>query len=165
MFILVYIDINAMSVGEINMEHNEDLIYQLKVALATSFTFYMKAHNYHINVECKNFSEVHKFFGKIYEEVHGYTDSIAELIRTCGSYSPFSYSRFLELSKTVEETTVPPVDLMFENLCSDNEILLATLYTARKAAEDIGNYGITNHLEDMITATQKRHWMLNSFKM
>lgn len=146
-------------------QDNEDLIYQLKVALATAFTFYMKAHNYHINVECRNFSEVHEFFGEIYEEVHGYTDGIAEEIRTLNSYSPFSYSRFLELSKIAEETTVPPVEMMFQNLRSDNEVLLAALYTARKAADDIGNYGITNHLEDMITATQKRHWMLNSFKM
>jgi starvation-inducible DNA-binding protein len=146
-------------------QDNEDLIYQLKVALATAFTFYMKAHNYHINVECRNFSEVHEFFGEIYEEVHGYTDGIAEEIRTLDSYSPFSYSRFLELTQIVEETAVPPVEIMFENLRSDNEILLATLYTARKAADDIGNYGITNHLEDMITATQKRHWMLKSFKM
>ena len=146
-------------------QDNEDLIYQLKVALATAFTFYMKAHNYHINVECRNFSEVHEFFGEIYEEVHGYTDAIAEEIRTLDSYSPFSYSRFLELTQIAEETTVPPVEIMFQNLCSDNEIFLTTLYTARKAADDIGNYGITNHLEDMITATQKRHWMLKAFKM
>jgi len=146
-------------------QDNEDLIYQLKVALATAFTFYMKAHNYHINVECKNFSEVHEFFGEIYEEVHGYADAIAEEIRTLDSYSPFSYSRFAELSKITEETTVPPVELMFQNLTADNDILLASLYTAHKAADDVGNYGITNHLEDMITATQKRRWMLKSFKM
>jgi starvation-inducible DNA-binding protein len=146
-------------------QDNENLIDQLKVALATAFTFYMKAHNYHINVECRNFSEVHEFFGEIYEEVHGYTDSIAELIRTLGTYSPFSYSRFIELSNISEETTVPTVDIMFQNLCSDNETLLATLYSTRKAAEDVGNYGITNHLEELITATQKRHWMLKSHKM
>ena len=146
-------------------QDNEDLIYQLKVALATAFTFYMKAHNYHINVECKNFSEYHEFFGDIYEEVHGWTDSLAEEIRTLDSYSPFSYSRFQELSNITEETTVPPVDLMFQNLTADNDTLLATLYTAHKAADAVGNYGITNHLEDMITATQKRRWMLRSFKM
>lgn len=146
-------------------QDNEDLIYQLKVALATAFTFYMKAHNYHINVECKNFSEYHEFFGDIYEEVHGYTDGIAEEIRTLGSYSPFSYSRFVELSIITEETTVPTVEIMFQNLTQDNETLLATLYSAHKAADEVGNYGITNHLEDMITATQKRRWMLKSFKM
>jgi DNA-binding ferritin-like protein len=54
---------------------------------------------------------------------------------------------------------------MFQNLVTDNDILLDTLYAAHKAADAVGNYGITNHLEDMITATQKRRWMLRSFKM
>ena len=146
-------------------QDNEDLIYQLKVALATAFTYYMKAHNYHINVESKNFSEYHEFFGDIYAEVHGWTDGLAEEIRTLGSFSPFSYSRFSELSTISEETTVPPVETMFSNLTADNEILLNTLYTAHKAADVVGNFGITNHLEDMITATQKRRWMLKAHTM
>lgn len=146
-------------------QDNEDLIYQLKVALATAFTFYMKAHNYHINVEGPHFSEYHEFLGDVYAEVWGWTDGIAEEIRTLDSYSPFSYSRFSELSAIAEETTVPPVETMFQNLVADNATLLATLYTARKAADEVGNFGITNHLEDMITATQKRHWMLKAFKM
>lgn len=146
-------------------QDNEDLIYQLKVALATAFTYYMKAHNYHINVESANFSEYHEFFGDIYAEVWGWTDGLAEEIRTLDSFSPFSYSRFSELSNIQEETTVPPVAAMFQNLTADNDTLLATLYTARKAADEVGNFGITNHLEDMITATQKRHWMLKAFKM
>lgn len=146
-------------------QDNEDLVDKLKVALATAFTYYMKAHNYHINVEGKNFSEYHEFFGDIYEEVWGWTDGIAEQIRTLDSYSPFSYSRFSYLSRITEETFVPPVDVMFQNLVTDNDILLDTLYAAHKAADAVGNYGITNHLEDMITATQKRRWMLRSFKM
>jgi starvation-inducible DNA-binding protein len=147
------------------MEQNEELVNELKITLATVFTFYMKAHNYHINVECRNFSEYHEFFGEIYEEVWGWADTIAEEIRTLDSYSPFSYSRFSELSNIKEETFVPPVELMFQNLTSDNAILLNTLYTARKAADEVGNFGITNRLENMITATQKRQWMLRSFKM
>lgn len=146
-------------------QDNENLIDQLKVALATAFTFYMKAHNYHLNVECKNFSEYHEFFGDIYTEVWGWTDGIAEQIRTLDTYSPFSYSRFVELSRVSEETFVPPVELMFANLIADNEKLLETLYAAHASANAVSNFGITNHLEDLITATQKRHWMLKSFKM
>jgi starvation-inducible DNA-binding protein len=146
-------------------QDNEDLIHELKVALATVFSVYMNAHNYHINVECKNFLEYHEFFGTIYEEVWGWADVLAEQIRTLDSYSPFSYSRFKELSLVEEETTVLPVELMFNKLIDNNNILLQSLYSAHKAADAVGNYGITNILEDMITATQKRRWMLRSFKM
>lgn len=144
-------------------QDNEDLIFQLKKALATVFTFYMKAHNYHINVTGPNFSQYHEFIGGIYNEVWGWADEIAEEIRTLDSFSPFSYSRFIELSDITEDTTVPTVSSMFTTLTQDNATMLSTLYATRAAAEAVSNFGITNHIEDMITATQKRQWMLKSF--
>ena len=146
-------------------QDNEDLIFQLKKTLATVFTFYMKAHNYHINVTGPNFSQYHEFIGGIYEEVWGWADELAEEIRTLDSFSPFSYSRFIELSDVTEDITVPTVSTMFANLVQDNATMLQTLYAARAAADAIGNFGITNHIEDMITASQKRQWMLTSFKL
>lgn len=146
-------------------QSNEDLIFQLKKALATVFTFYMKAHNYHVNVTGSDFSQYHEYFGSIYSEVWGWADELAEEIRTLDSFSPFSYSRFLELTDISEDTTVPAVETMFQNLVTDNATMLQTLYTTRAAAEAVGNFGITNHIEDMITASQKRQWMLKSFKV
>lgn len=143
---------------------NEDLIQQLKVALATVFSFGMKAQNYHINVVGNDFAQHHEFFGGIYEEAFGWADTIGELIRTLDSFTPFSYSRFSELTKISDETTVTEVPQMYKNLVADNETLLETLYIAHEAASQVKNWGITNQLEDFITATQKRHWMLKSFR-
>ena len=143
---------------------NEDLIFQLKVALATVFSFAMKAQNYHINVVGPNFYQYHEFFGDSYEEVFEWADGIGEEIRTLDSFTPFSLSRFSELTKISDETTLPTVDVMFQTLVADNAIMLETLYAAHAAAEAVKNWGITNHIEDMISATQKRHWMLKAFK-
>lgn len=142
---------------------NEDLVYFLKVALATDFSFYMKAHNYHVNVRCASFAEIHQFLGGVYQEAWEAADVIAEQIRTLDSFSPFSYARFAELSKIEDEITVPTVDEMFSRLIADNETLLSCLYEARREADAIGNFGVTNILEDIISAVQKRHWMLKSF--
>lgn len=144
---------------------NEDLVYLLKVALATNFSFYMKAHNYHVNVRCKSFAEYHEFLGGVYQEAWSASDVLAELIRTLDTFSPFSYARFAELSKIEDELTVPEAETMFARLISDNDTLLTTLYEARREADNIGNFGITNILEDLISAVQKRQWMLRSFDM
>jgi starvation-inducible DNA-binding protein len=144
---------------------NETLIKLLKVALATDFSFYMKAHNYHVNVRCKSFAEYHEFLGDIYQDAWNAADIIAEQIRTLDAFSPFSYARFAELSKIEDELTVPDVETMFARLIEDNETLLATLYEARREADSVGNFGITNVLEDIISSVQKRHWMLKSFDM
>jgi starvation-inducible DNA-binding protein len=145
--------------------NNDDLILKLKMLLATDFSFYMKAHNYHVNVRCKSFAEYHQFLGEIYQETWEAADTIAELIRTLDSFSPFSYTRFSELSRISDELTVPDVVTMFNTLIADNATLLDMLYVARQSADVAGNFGITNVLEDLISATQKRHWMLKSFNM
>jgi DNA-binding ferritin-like protein len=46
----------------------EELHNAAKIAFATSFSFYLKAHNFHWNVEGEDFLEYHDLFGKIYED-------------------------------------------------------------------------------------------------
>ena len=70
----------------------------LKVALADTFAFYLKAHYFHWNVTGADFPQYHDFLGNLYQEVYGAVDPIAELIRTTGDYAPGSFSRYAELS-------------------------------------------------------------------
>jgi DNA-binding ferritin-like protein len=46
----------------------EELQKITKIAFASEFTFYLKAHFFHWNVEGENFYQYHKLFGKIYDE-------------------------------------------------------------------------------------------------
>ena len=55
------------------------LIESLKIALADTVAFYVKAQNFHWNVEGADFHEFHDFFGDLYEETQGAVDVIAEL--------------------------------------------------------------------------------------
>ena len=71
----------------------EELINKMKVVLASSFAFYLKAHNFHWNVEGVNFPQYHEFFGNLYEEVHSAIDKIAEEIRALDAYAPGSLKR------------------------------------------------------------------------
>lgn len=141
----------------------EQLISQMKVVLATSFSLYLKSHNYHWNVTGTNFGQYHEFFGDLYEEIHASIDTTAEEIRKLGSFSPGSLTRYAELARIEDESMVPDAPTMFRRLASDNDKLIELLYMARKTADSIGAFGTVNYLEDRISIHEKHAWMLKSF--
>ena len=140
-----------------------ELIEALKKAQATTFALYLKAHNFHWNVEGPDFAQYHGFLGDFYAEVFGAVDTIAELIRTLDAYAPGSFSRFQQLSTIEDELTVPRGIVMIARLYADNQRVLATLTDAYRMAESAGNYGVSNALQDRITIHEKHGWMLRSF--
>ena len=141
----------------------DPLVESLKKALASTFAFYLKAHNYHWNVEGHSFSEYHTFLGDLYTEVFGAVDTIAEHIRTLDAYVPGSFVRFQQLSSIEDELSVPSGRAMMTKLYADNLRVLADLQAAHSVAETMGKRGIVNFLEDRIDTHEKHGWMLRSF--
>jgi len=139
-----------------------ELTDSLKVVLADTFAFYLKAHNYHWNVEGPNFPQYHKFLQKLYEEVFEAADRIAEQIRAQGEYAPGSFSRYSDLTTIKDAVSVPDALIMFKNLADDNDKVIASLKTAYKDAEDAGEIGVSNFLQDRTDIHKKHGWMLRS---
>jgi len=138
------------------------LIDELKKVHADAFTFYLKAHFYHWNVEGSDFPQYHDFLQNLYQEVFASIDSLAELIRTLDSYAPGTLTRLKELT-TIEETDdVPDAKTMMTRLLQENNILRASLLTAYTTADTTGEVGISNFLQDRIQAHEKHSWMLRS---
>lgn len=138
------------------------LIDELKKVHADAFTFYLKAHFYHWNVEGPNFPQYHDFLQNLYQEVFASIDTLAELIRTLDSYAPGTLTRLKELT-TIEETDdVPDAKTMMTRLLQENNILRASLLTAYTTADTTGEVGISNFLQDRIQAHEKHSWMLRS---
>ena len=141
----------------------DELVEALKKAQATSFAFYLKAHNYHWNVEGHSFSEYHAFLGDLYEEVWGAVDAIAEHCRTLDAYVPGSFTRFQQLSSIEDELSVPTGRIMMSKLLLDNQRVISDLTVAYRAAEAAGKVGIANFMQDRIDIHEKHGWMLRSF--
>lgn len=142
------------------MEQN--LVEKMKVVLADSFAFYLKAHYFHWNVEGPNFSEYHTLFGNIYEEVHAAVDLIAEQIRALDAYAPGSFSRFSQLTSIQDEIYFPPALKMIEQLYSDNQIVLKNLNEAFKLATSQGKEGLADFLAGRIDVHSKNSWFLRA---
>jgi len=138
------------------------LIDELKKVHADAFTYYLKAHFYHWNVEGPNFPQYHDFLQNLYQEVFASVDTLAELIRTLDSYAPGTLTRLKELTSIEETDDVPDAKTMMTRLLQENNILRASLLTAYTTADSTGEVGIANFLQDRIQAHEKHSWMLRS---
>jgi len=140
----------------------EQLIQQLKVILGTNFGLYLKSHNYHWNVEGNNFPQYHLFLNTFYNEVFLQNDLIAEHIRYLDAYAPGSFSRFMELSAVEDSTTVPDPLTMMITLKDDNDKYIMQLRAGIILAEQAGEPAVSNFLQELLGAHQKKAWMLRS---
>lgn len=134
----------------------------MKKVLADTFALYLKAHNYHWNVEGSNFPQYHEFFGNLYEELHGAVDPIAEEIRSLDTYAPGSFTRFMELTEIEDEVSVPAGVEMARRLMTDNERVIATLNVAFKLADQLDKQGLADFIAGRIDIHNKHGWMLRS---
>jgi starvation-inducible DNA-binding protein len=141
----------------------EEITNPLKVAFADTYALYVKAQNYHWNVEGPMFPMYHEFFGNIYEEVGGAIDRFAEEIRAQKSYAPASFGRFNELSTIEDESLIQLLPItMVTNLFEDNNRVLASLQLARDAADKYNQNGLVNFLEERLDQHNKHAWMLRA---
>lgn len=139
------------------------LANDLKTLLATEYAFVVKAQFFHWNVEGPDFSQYHKFFGKVYEDVYSAIDPTAEYIRILDDYTPGSFERFAELSQITGQTRVPRARLMFTELLADNQTMIDLLNRCFESAQAERQEGIANFIAERIDAHGKHGWMLKSF--
>ena len=140
----------------------DQLIEQLKVILATNFCLYLKTHNYHWNIEGKDFPQYHSFLDELYNAIWIQTDDIAEHLRRLDSYAPGSLSRFQELSDIQDATTIPMPLLMMAEIKNDNDRYIYHLRAGIVAAEQANEPAVSNFLQDLLGKHQKHAWMLRS---
>jgi starvation-inducible DNA-binding protein len=140
----------------------EELQQAAKVAFATEYSFYLKAHNFHWNVEGSDFKQYHDLFGGIYEEVYGSIDAFAEQIRALGTYVPASYTRFSMLTQIEDETQILPRQAMVEALLVDNEKTVKILKLVFQQSEANQEFGFSDFIAGRIDAHRKHGWMLRA---
>ena len=140
----------------------EQLQQLAKITFASEYSFYVKAHGFHWNVEGSDFLQYHDLFGKIYEDVYSSIDDFAEKIRSLGTYVPASYTRFDMLTKIEDETTILPKDAMVKELLLDNEKMIVILRKLFEISEAAGEHGFSDFVAGRMDAHRKYGWMLRA---
>lgn len=138
------------------------VIEKLKVLLASSYTLYLKTHNFHWNVTGPMFTTLHTLFETQYTEMALAVDEIAERVRTLGVPSPGTYKAFAELSIVKEEEGVPKALDMIVQLVEDQGKIAKLASEVIEAADAIGDQATADLATRRIEVHQKNAWMLRS---
>lgn len=133
-----------------------------KIAFASEFSFYLKAHNFHWNVEGPDFLQYHDLFGKIYEEVFDSIDPFAEQIRALDAYVPGSFSKFSMLTQLSDENNILNKTDMVDALLTDNVKILKVLKMLFDLSEAEGTNGFSDFVASRMDAHSKHGWMLRA---
>jgi len=98
----------------------------------------------------------------MYDEIYESIDTIAEYIRTLGSYSPGSLGRMLELSIIEEQYKIPRAELMLEELLIDCEKMIKLVTELFDVATQEKAQGIANYLAELQDLYSKKAWMIRA---
>lgn len=139
------------------------VVDQLGELLASSYTLYLKTHNYHWNVTGPMFTTLHNLFETQYTELATAVDEIAERIRALGHFAPGGYKAFGKLTSIKEAPEQPPEALeMVKQLAEGNEAVARTARKIFSTVEDAGDEVSVDLLVGRMQYHEKTAWMLRS---
>ena len=138
------------------------IIDALNGVLADAVVYYYKLHNYHWFVTGPRFKELHETFEELYTNAHNDLDDLAERVLTIGGRPLGTLKAVLEHAALDEENGSPDapamINLVIDDLRKRHERSLAL---AAKA-DDAGDRGTANMLDDMNDRIEKTIWMLEA---
>ena len=141
---------------------NRELVKQLRAVLANTFVLYYKTHAFHWNVEGHDFSQLHRFFKKMYEEIFDSVDLIAENIRYLTGYAPNDLETLVTVSTIKTNQDKRTADQMIAELHADNVAIQSVILAAFEVAQSMNDQGVMNMLADRLAAHKKHAWMLRA---
>jgi len=135
---------------------------ELQRMFASEFSFYLKAANFHWNVEGQLFYEMHLLFERIYNEVLESIDTYAEELRALQIVTPASLSAFSRLTYISDENQPSDWKALVQELLMDSDMLAMKFQQLFEVAETFGDHGLSNFLADRQDAHRKHSWMLRA---
>jgi starvation-inducible DNA-binding protein len=135
---------------------------QLQQVFANNFVAYFRAHVAHVNTQGRNFYSDHKLLGKIYEDLSGQIDAIAELLRTLGEFMPASLEEVMGTSRISLAEITGTADQLLEEVKTDLQDLKADYEELIAVADADGHLEISNYAQDRVLALAKYLWMIES---
>ena len=146
------------------MEHDAKAMCAkcLTMAFADSYVMYYRAHAFHWNVKGPEFSQFHDFFAMIYEDIYGSVDEFAENIRKLGPDAPSDLGDILAHTAIDEVfVTGDPIE-MTTALYAANEVVIASINDAFKAADAADEQGIADFLAGRDNMHKKWRWQMST---
>lgn len=140
------------------------MIDGLNGLLADSAVFYQKLRHYHWNVEGRHFFELHEKFEELYTKWADGIDEIAERILTLDGVPLHTLAGMLKATSLQEDESIPGAPEMVDAIKTDLNALHAAAGETIVAAEEAGDRGTANLLDDIRDGIEMDLWMLGAWK-
>ena len=135
---------------------------QLQQVFADNFVAYFRSHVAHVNIVGRNFVSDHKLLQKIYEDLQGQIDTIAELLRSMDEFMPNQLSKVTDTSHIMDSPLDGDSDYLLTAVYDDIEHLKGCYEELIKVGNLEGYDHISNYAQDRVLALSKFCWMLRS---
>ncbi len=151
-----------MNIG-ITEDNRKAISDKLQQLLADEFVLHTKTRNYHWNLVAANFTELHSFYEKQYDELADIVDEVAERIRMYGFISNGRLSDFQKLTQLPEQDYTTDAREQLSNLINDHEAIIRYLRECIEEFEDKhGDAGAADFVTGLAEQHLKMSWMLRS---
>ncbi len=155
------VGIDQLNMG-IRKEAISHIVQALSVALANTYTLYLKTQGCHWNVVGPHFYALHKLFEEQYEELGIANDDLAERIRTLGYPVPANFADFSKLSRISEADYRNSVRGLLHELVNDHQTIAIDLRELVEIAESAHDQATVDLASERIATHEKAAWMLRS---
>ena len=139
-----------------------EVVNGLATCLGNAVVLSFKAQGHHWNVEGSDFSEFHSFFQKIYEDVFGSLDDMAENMRKLDATAPYKLIDFARLSELQDMEVGTNAIRMCQDLYRSNDIMIASLDKLFVVASEQNEQGIADFIAGRIDMHKKWRWQLRA---
>lgn len=141
------------------------VIESLKKTLSEEYFLQLKTQNFHWNVEGPLFYSLHKLFEDQYDQISGFVDDTAEVLRALNTRAPGSFAEFKGFS-SIQEAPAEKItaEKMIEVLAQDHTSVAKAFSARLEEAEEAGEISAVTLYEDLITFHEKAAWMIRSHK-
>jgi starvation-inducible DNA-binding protein len=148
----------------ITAENSKAVALLLNKLLANEFVLYTKTRNYHWNIECPSFMEMHKLYESQYNELDEIIDAVAERVRKIGHFSEGRLKDFIELADLDEEEYTDDQMKQINNLLEDHETIIRNVRgNISKVEEKYKDAGTADFLTGLLKQHETMAWMLRSY--
>jgi len=134
----------------------------LAECLSNAVVLSHKAQGHHWNVKGSDFTEYHDFFGKIYDDVHGSIDPLAENMLKLGVNAPYRLSEFASLTSISDAEVGSNAKMMVMDLIEANKTMLGCLNDCFAAANAANEQAIANFIAERLDMHAKWNWQLTA---
>jgi len=142
---------------------NQKLVENLNKLLADYQMYYQNLRGLHWNVKGAMFFMLHEKFEAYYNEASEVADEIAERILTIGGQPLHTFEDYVNTATLPAVANVSNGQKAVEIVLENNQFLLNSFKEILALAGEADDEGTASMMSDLIAATEKRIWMLESF--